>query len=156
MASLHCSRLPIRAARSQRIPYHRPSVPMIKTLQCPRRKPSSIAITLAPIQMTASPTATTRSVFENRARRFLHWVRNPTLESPHDAAVFAESDEHSSILHKRIVPHPQFLVSMADISLVNHGVAVGQLSPLFTFPRVLGLGGQQNIDCEPLLPDGES
>jgi hypothetical protein len=47
MASLQRSSLPIRAARTQRIPYHRPSVPRIKTLQRRCRKPIKIAVTLA-------------------------------------------------------------------------------------------------------------
>jgi hypothetical protein len=64
---------------------------MIKAFQCPRRKPSTIAATLAPIQMAEAHTATTRSAVENRVRRFHHWVRNATLEFPHDAALFAES-----------------------------------------------------------------
>ena len=63
----------------------------MKALQCPSREPSTIAATLAPIQMAEAPNATTRSAIENRVRRFHHSVRNATLELPHDAAVFAES-----------------------------------------------------------------
>ena len=79
--SFQCSRRPIHAARTQSIPYHRPSGATIKTAQCPRRKPSMIAVTLAPIQARASPSATTRSTVENRDRSLDHCFRDATLES---------------------------------------------------------------------------
>jgi hypothetical protein len=68
-ASLQCSFLPLLAARNHRIPYHRPSAPAITAYMCPRSNPSRIAVTLATSQTRASPTATVRSVFENRASR---------------------------------------------------------------------------------------
>src|SRR5947208_6585809 len=59
------SRRPIRAARSQSIPYHSPNGPTIRTTRNPRRRPRKMAIRLAPIHTRASPAATTRSAAVN-------------------------------------------------------------------------------------------